>query len=414
METNTQKFAFILGREKQLCLAELKAVLYRLQFSFTVLSVYDNVAFINIENSDESGIARVMTALGGTVKIYKIFENLKATSQNDGMRLKDLLTAYIRHNPKEEGKFNFGISSYSRQFNQRSVNNMGLSMKKELKKEYSSRFVENREGKEVTSILSLKSKLVGKGYEFGLFESGEIGILVALSNAEEWSVRDYEKPRGDKRSGMLPPKLARIMINLAAADAQMVENKVDALLIDPFCGSGNVILEAMMLDMDSFGSDISEKAVDDTKENVEWLKEEKSIVSKVAVTQADATSAKYIELLSSNKLKLEDYGLTMVVGEPFLGEPKKFIPSLNAATGEYQKIQQIYLEFLKNFAEQEHGKTILCLVFPLVETVEGQKYSVFHKSVDEIKKLGYTVLQSPFIYGRDYQVVKREIALLTI
>jgi hypothetical protein len=54
----------------------------------------------------------------------------------------------------------------------------------------------------------------------------------------------------------------------------------------------------------------------------------------------------------------------------------------------------------------------ICLIFPRVESSDGGQVSLWSESVDEIKNLGYTLLRPPLVYGRDYQVVKREIIFL--
>jgi len=440
-------YAFVLGRERELCLAELKAVFFRFGFCFPPEfgrgvgdnSLADNVAFINIKRTDDRlnestddeymdldiRVAQMMKILGGTIKIFKIIgpmtNNIKSTLEN-----------YIENNLKKEGKFNFALSSYSTKFDQRRINSLGLEMKKDFKGKYSSRFVQLREGKEVSTILSLKSKLVDEGFEFGLFNES-IGILVATTDPVEWSVRDYEKPAGDKYSGMLPPKVARMMINLALGchsrldlESRKVtgldprvkpeDDKASCLVVDPFCGSGNILLEAMVLGCDVFGSDVSAKAVRDSQENVEWLEQSQNYKAKVKIITADATSADFISLIENYKFKIANYDCMAVVCEPYLGEPKKYKPSLSAARGEYKKIKEIYLNFFNNLLALQTNKMSLtfCIVFPLVETIEGTQYSLYRDCVDEIKKIGYTELRFPLIYGRDYQVVKREIALLTL
>jgi len=220
------------------------------------------------------------------------------------------------------------------------------------------------------------------------------------------------------------------------------------LVVDPFCGSGNVLLEAMMLGLDAVGSDISEKAVKDSQANLKWLENKLSVTNdqlpinyqlpNFQVDKFDATSPSLIENWSSTlrdepslqkpegsseprtagsdsneKIKIENYHDIIVVSEPYLGEPKKFKPSMNAARGEYQKIKELYLNFFANFKTLKPG-IVLCLVFPLVETLDGQHYSLYREIVDEIKKIGYTEFSKPRVYGRDYSVVKREIALLKL
>jgi len=461
-EPSTKKYAFVLGRERELCFAELKAVLKRFCFDFVVFSVPDNIVFINIA-AETQAIEELADVLGGTVKIFLLIEEGNFKGQNNSLKSKIINILRKRSN----GKMNYGISSYTKYFTRNFVNNIGLSIKKELKREISLRFVALRDGDELSSIVSLKSKFVSEGAEFGLFDQG-IGILLGVSNAEEWSKRDYDKPAGDKRSGMLPPKLARMMINLALGQGieyriQNTENREQGtkyrkqetencrpLVIDPFCGSGNILTEAMMLGCDTFGSDVSAKAVQDSRVNTDWLlsdvisndSEKSHEISRLAdpmarndrakavVAQADATEEDFVRLLAIHGFKLENYADAVVVTEPYLGEPKKLKPTMSAAWGEYKKIKELYISFLKNIKQLaeyssnevrssqlsvSNNKDIaLCIVFPLVETSDEGLLSLYRRSVDEIKKIGYTELQLPLIYGRDYQVVKREIVLLTI
>jgi tRNA G10 N-methylase Trm11 len=273
--------------------------------------------------------------------------------------------------------------------------------------------------------------------------------MIASTNPRDWAERDFEKPAGDKVSGMLPPKLARIMLNLAIGAASKSNSVIPAsslragiqeaskqmsdsvscdsslktknyplktLLVDPFCGSGNMLMEAYELGIDFFGSDLSPRAVQDSIDNIEWLaaRSKSDVKPTFEIIETDATTADFATLIENSKLKIDDYSQVVIVAEPYLGEPKKYTPNSNAVRGEYRKVKEIYLKFLENIAKLEKIKPIICLVFPLVETIDKGQFSLYKDSVDEIGKIGYTLLQSPLIYGRDYQVVKREICLLQL
>ena len=401
MGDTIKKIAFLLGREHEICLEELKSVLSRFCFSFSIFRISGNIVFANMENISAEDLRQIMQALGGTIKIFELVGSLGNNITN---QVAELIT-------KERGnagnKVNFGISCFNRKFTKQQINSFALGAKKKLKGKISLRFVEAKDGLELSSIQTLKNDLDGKGLEFGIFDE-EIGILIALNNPEEWNKRDYGKPASDKYSGMVPPKLARMMVNIA-----LVGNKNEKpLIIDPFCGSGNVLMEAMMLGCDVIGSDISPKAVNDSSTNIEWLlKQNSDNRIQNTVFQADALSEDYIKKLSTLDFQLSTSNKNLIfVTEPFLGEPKKFKPSYNSARGEYEKIKRIYLSFLKNLT----GATTICLVFPLVETEDQGQFSLYKDSVDEIKNLGYTQVRPTMIYGREYQVVKREIVLLKL
>ena len=405
-ENSTKNFAFILGREKDLAQAELKVVLSYFGFCFDITSINGNILFANIDNFQKSDAINVINRLGGTVKIFEI---LGKRENNLNEQIIDIIL-----DKKSESKLNFGISWFCKNAASNPFQ-FGLTIKKGLKANGASvRFIESKEP-EVSSILSVKNDLDDKGIEIGVFGL-TVGKLIAISNPYEWSKRDYDKPCSDKKSGMVPPKLARIMVNLALGqlDISIVDKDKSTLVADFFCGSGNILSEALMLNCDVLGSDISAKAVRDTNANIDWLIEKYDLKDRQhTVIEADAMREDLSDTVrNTEQMKNKNYDHLVVVSEPFLGEPKKFMPSLSSAIGEYQKLKELYLTSLKNISMLENH-IVVCLVFPLIETAEKKRLSLYRESVDEIEKLGYTQTCS-FVYGREYQVVKREIVFLAI
>lgn len=86
-----------------------------------------------------------------------------------------------------------------------------------------------------------------------------------IYDAEDWVSRDRSKPYRDIKRGMLPPKLARIIANLATS------GKSGLTLADPFCGTGTVLMEGLMLGCNVIGSDTNEEAIKGAKSNLEWI-----------------------------------------------------------------------------------------------------------------------------------------------
>lgn len=454
------QYVVVLGREIELCFNEFLATMKRFCFDFDNYTLSDNLLFFNSKNS-VSEIAGLMPLLGGTTKIYELlFDTTYDKFQKDTLRyVRDI--AYDDRKNKESSRIDFGISSYDRKITTLKTNQTGFSIKKDLKKSgISARYNELKNESEVPTIISSGQLMKGNSLEIGFFWQPRgvvvVGKMIASTNPRDWAERDFEKPAGDKVSGMLPPKLARIMLNLAIGAASSadvsetleiknsleIENcklkiNKELLVVDPFCGSGNMLMEAYELGMDFFGSDLSPRAVQDSIDNIEWLaaRSKSDIKPTSEIVEADATGEEMVELLNSyiagnNKTK-KQYSNVIVVSEPYLGEPKKYTPNSNAVRGEYRKVKEIYLKFLENMAKlqncliaepQKDNMTIkqsnnlitICLVFPLVETIDKGQFSLYKDSVDEIGKIGYTLLQSPLIYGRDYQVVKREICLLQL
>ena len=61
------------------------------------------------------------------------------------------------------------------------------------------------------------------------------------------------------------PRIARALINLTAESSR-------CRILDPFCGTGTFLIEASMMGMDVFGSDLSKKMIAGSKRNLEHLK----------------------------------------------------------------------------------------------------------------------------------------------
>lgn len=454
MIETAKKYAFALGREQEISLTELKSVLHRFGFYFDIYRISGNIVFAKMENFSKADAATIINVLGGTIKIYELVDSL---GNNISNQIADL---FIAEKSGVEGKINLGVSCFNKRLTIQRINSFALGAKKKLKGRFSLRYVEPKEGLLLSSIQTLKNNLAGKGIEFGIFEE-EIGVLIALNNPEAWNKRDYDKPAFDKYSGMVPPKLARAMVNLALGQNGitnnelrimdnnivsnhdslfMIHNSERPLVVDPFCGSGNILMEAIELGCDVIGSDNSPKAVRDSEQNCEWLLSQgqgsRAKSPGFEIFRADASSKELVEILNPRLLTLGSNKNVVFVTEPYLGEPKKFKTSFNATVGEYKKIYELYLAFLSNIAKlincsivgapdsvpvtnnnstiQQYSNSSLCLIFPLIETVDHGQFSLYKECVDEIKKLGYTQVRPSMVYGREYQVVKREIVFLKL
>ena len=67
----------------------------------------------------------------------------------------------------------------------------------------------------------------------------------------------------------LEPRLARLMISLGhRSDTE------PTTVIDPFCGTGGIAIEAMLAGLNVLASDLDPKMVKGTKENLQWASED--------------------------------------------------------------------------------------------------------------------------------------------
>ena len=361
---------FILGNHRDLSIAELTAC-----FDFKKMKLLDDVLLGNLELDDAH---KVIKNLGGTIKLGRLLARVTKAEVFDIM-LKELIAA-----PKTT-KFNFGISLYGK--SGINTHKLGLELKTALKKEnVSCRFVTSRE-KTLSSVVVEQNKLVTGGREIVLIVEEQwivIGVTEAVQDFKQLSHRDFGRPGRDDYSGMLPPKLAQIMINLARA-------KKSEILLDPFCGSGTIITEAMLMGYTKiYGSDLSSKARSDSKMNLDWINNEYGIDIHPELKVIDART-----LIENYKAD----SIGAIVTETYLG-PQRGAVNIKEVIKE---LESLYSEVFKQMAIILKPKARAVIALPF-----------FTKTNEHVKpKLGaeFEKLDS-YIYGREGQKVWREIIIL--
>jgi len=141
------------------------------------------------------------------------------------------------------------------------------------------------------------------------------------------------------------------MINLAQVDQS-------AKILDPFCGSGTILQEALLLGYHGLiGSDISKKAIDDTKENLEWLKN-----SIDRVKGSDLPSLYNLDVRQlSQKIKQVD----AITAEPYLGPPLKGRESKDQIKKIITDLEQLYIDAFKEFDKILNPSGVVVIIFPV-------------------------------------------------
>ena len=377
----------ILGRNPLLsCWEAIRA------FNLTPGRFYYNPQYLLADFADGWQAQEAIARLGGTIKIGRIIKKI-----NKADLRKELINLAVDLLQKKRRPI-FGLSCYEKgQISKKEVERLGLSIKKELKnKKISSRLVISSQTT-LSSVVVTKNKLLKKGAELVLlFKDSEIliGQTEVVQDFEDYSRRDYGRPSRDSHSGMLPPKLAKIMINLAQIEK-------GRLLLDPFCGSGTILQEAALLGYRQLvGSDLSAKAVTDTKNNLAWLAEKSEVNFQSKVIKADCCRV-------FDQIK----NIGGVVTEPYLG-PVNINPGKLAEIS--SQISDLYLSFLTAAAGKLSSQTPLVMVWP-VWRIKGKKQNL--DILDQIKKLGFEPIslkigeqsRSSVIYQIPNQRVVRQI-----
>ena len=389
----------VLGRQPALGLAELESLL----------------AAGSVEPFGGHAISGLPTEripfsrLGGTLKLARVLDVLPTRKWPD-------LVAYLgRQLPKHlrhiDGRLVLGISAVGFGIEAKEVQAAAMSLKKTARQHnYSVRVVPNA-APMLNSAQVLHNKLTSRGgWELIAVTDGRVTVLgqtMFVQDIETYAARDRMRPKRDARVGMLPPKLAQIIINLAAGPAGVDRNIV---VLDPFCGGGVLLQEAALIGYRAYGSDIDPKMTEYARLNMEWL----------------SALPAHKRLLSGGQFfKLEVADATahrwqpqpdIVASEIYLGRPFRSVPDSKTLRQLDRQISSLLAATLKNLHRQlpDHGR--LCLAVPAWQRPGGQLTRL--SIIDQLKELGYNRLSfqhvkpEDLIYRRPGQLVARELVVL--
>lgn len=391
------KYFFVFGNNPTLSVAELAAVMPAEVSGGTLIK---KGSVLLIKTKQEINTEKLIKKLGGTIKIGSVQTELTAAAKEQ-----ILLAAQERLQPKQ-GKFKFGFSYYGP--GKFDFSSLAMAIKKYLRSQgISSRWVTSREPV-LSSVVIKQNKLTSKGTEIVLIkDEGRLflGQTLVVQPFKELSFRDYGRPARDDHSGMLPPKLAQIMINLAQA-------RPEDTILDPFCGSGTILTEAILVGYKNLiGSDISQKAIKDTEQNIKWIKS-KFPVSNFKL-QLNAKSAADLPGIIKNQT------INAIITEPYLGPQRGRIEVKKIK----RELEALYTQSLRAFSQilKPNGRVVI--VWPVFNRGRKQiflspqlgKFKIINpipKSLRNHPAIALTGRQT-IIYGRPGQKVWREIVVLS-
>lgn len=391
----------VLGRQPDISLAELESI----YGSEAVFPHTDSTALLHAHPSPQ-----MITRLGGTQKIARHLSSMNAASWEDIDHYLEQSLPLQLQSIHSESKINVGISLYGMKIPLKTLQQSSFRFKKALKKAgHKVRIIPNKH-LELSSAQVFHNELASdKHFELiiSVSKGGDVhfGKTIAVQNIDAYTARDQQRPKRDAKVGMLPPKLAQIIINLAhpSPDANKKDDATPFDIYDPFCGTGVLPQEALLMGLSALGSDLEQRMVDYSSENLDWLLRTFAIDNaRYRTIQADATDASF-EPMSS------------IACETYLGRPFSGAPTPSVLKKVVQDVNTIHTLFLKNVARQTSPGFRMCIAIPAWKTKKG---FVHLPMLDSVDKLGYNRVSfvhsnnDELIYHRPEQVVGRELTVL--
>lgn len=323
------KYLFILGRNVELSVEEIKSSFERDKINFKIISLVNNGLLIETEKTLQKGI---VNKFGGVISIGEV---LISGSIKEIEKKLDNTVLY----PGTENKLNYVVFD----FNGKDYEDILLYLKGRFKEEKLKATLKplggNLKLQNGKIARNVSSNLIDE--QFFVFENN-FGRILETYDSKSVEKRDMEKPV--RRSELsISPRLAKIMINLS----QVKEGEI---LLDPFCGIGVILQEALLQKIKVIGVDSDRIATENAKKNLKWFN----------------FSENNYQIINRNSTNVRTREVSCIVTEPDLGELQKSIPSEQKARDIVASFENLMIKVLNNLKKNVRKKIVFTSPFILV------------------------------------------------
>ncbi len=366
-------YVFVSGKNWVLSLAELAAY-------FSARKIKVAIQFFSREffvlSFDQKLEPAIIADLGGTIKIGEVktdlpTETVKEAFLNRNKQVqKQIANTLVSESGLFEGmarapqKLLFGVSLYFTDNSFAAVSGrlqrfVGSTVKDELatlgKKSDFIGYAQSRKQAQLSHVEVLKKNLVENQAEILLCIGKKVtwfANTVAVHNPFEFQKRDIYKPN-ERKIFAMPPRLARIMVNLSFCTSEKV-------LLDPFCGVGTILQEALLEKASVVGTDVNGWCVEAAEENLEWL------IGEYGLKGADFRVLQSEVGKLTQKIGVET--VDCIVSEPDLGPALREVPTDAYSEKIIEKLQPLFHGFVEQAYEVLKPGGRLVLVTPYMVT----------------------------------------------
>jgi tRNA G10 N-methylase Trm11 len=412
-------YFFVLGTNHSLSKVDIVNTLIRQGAEPKIIAASEELLIV--QTQEALAIDSVMPKLGSAAKMGEAFfvkENFEEILEI--IKAEEFQKSFL---PQGVENIPFGVSVYGAGGKFQKLNETFFEAPKiarEIKTKLAELGIESNylpvKERELSSVVVDQRGLLTKGFELVL-GVGEneiyVGKTLAVQDYEGYSSRDYGRPARDAKSGMIPPKLAKMMANLTLKDK-------DKLMLDPFCGSGTMLQEMVMLGFKKLiGSDSSEKSIRDTETNLDWL------FTKFGLKKKEYEIKLFKQDVQKIASKINFKTVDAIVTEPYLGSPKAKSFHLGLIEREVAKLGQLYLAAFNEFRKVLRDNGVIVMIFPVfrfkgkfyhIDIMDGiyalgfKKREYIPQKIEGVEKLNLNLTsRGSIIFFRPGQTVSREI-----
>jgi tRNA G10 N-methylase Trm11 len=382
------EYAFVLGSNWLLSIAELLVYVQNRGFRATLVDHSRHVAIIDIdERLDMDQIVEMQAALGGCYKVGRVVYRYdisvaksafpvdgKPGKENRELLVKLPWLSRIWQNPKGK-KIRFALSTYPEIKGRSPIQYRRFTrlMDEKIKETLTQRgarkvdyFAYDKPDKRNAEKMNLAlwPKSIAQN---NLLIPPNSEILAAFTQKHLYFARTlfvYDSSLQQYRDESRPyisskistsPKICRTLLNLAGA-------RPGDTILDPFCGTGTLLIEAALLGMKVIGVDSDANQVQGTKSNLIWFGRDSGFHVDFEVIRGDAR-----ELSQLVKKKVD-----AIAFEPPLGPIYSNKPSKEDAQANIQELMRLYQTVLSQATDILRPEGRVAMTIPVINTREGE------------------------------------------
>jgi len=211
-----------------------------------------------------------------------------------------------------------------------------------------------------------------------------LAIATQTYDPKEVKKRDMQKPIR-REILAISPRLSKILINLSGA-------KPHDRLLDPFCGVGGILFEALIKKINVYGIDKDKQATIDAETNIRWLTQNYKIQNKYKIGNNDSRRA-------------PDLQFSAIATETPLGKPLRKKPSDNQAKQIIQNFEAYMIPILRQLKKVKKPQAKIAITFPVIRNLHVDVRKIAEKS-------GLKIYMNPILESRPDQFISRDLLVL--
>jgi len=399
-----------LGSNRNLSKAELSQVLDSLKVEQVKYQDWTDYLLMNLGKNVQKKLVKKLEQTGSIIKfgnfVFKVGVSEKKELNDNLAKIIDEI--YVKYLPKRQRQLKLSLNIQTNDDTQKAELSEGIrKIIRTISQE--KRFPvkvlpTKKEAYELTPFDYNKENLPSRGVELHLFVIKSkiyFGSTRWVTNPFKDIKQDEERPVRFFTHGT-SIKLSRTLVTLANIP-------YDGLMLDPFCGTGTILIEGLKQGLKVIGIDKDQKCVRSSKTNLHHFSEKYP-------SREEMKSKWRVQIYDSRKLTdAIQKKVDGVVTEPFLGPFFKHLPQIEEAQMIMKNLERLYTRVLAEC--KILLKTGARIVFIMPEYNYPLKRSVYPNVKSICEKTGLTTLEEskffnvkfPIEIGRKHNIIARKL-----